>query len=96
MDTWINNPPSDSEEESVPTNPRYETTGIFSDRNSTSEYQKPKNYVEPTVEEIEKQRESRKQSEQLNPFYLKDTKKSKSTQKVWIKFPFFFRLCLIL
>ncbi|UJR09107.1 hypothetical protein I4U23_013354 [Adineta vaga] len=83
LDAWINEPPSESEDESV---------GLFYENNEdsynsnsymndTSTYQKTKNYVEPTSDELEQQRESRKQSEKMNPFYLKDTKKSKSTSK---------------
>ncbi len=87
LDAWINDPPSESEDESVPSNPRYDNTGgLFSGDNVTPEYHKPKTYVEPTTEELEKQRESRKQSEQMNPFYLKDTKKTKSTHKVRTEF----------
>jgi AP-3 complex subunit delta-1 len=83
LDAWINDPPSESEDESIPNNPRYDNTGLFSGNdNITSEYHKPKIYVEPTTEELEKQRESRKQSEQMNPFYLKDTKKTKSIHQV--------------
>ena len=82
LDAWINDPPSESEDESVPNITRYEKSGLFSGENTVPEYQKVKNYVEPSVEELEKQRESRKQSEQLNPFYLKDAKKSKSIQEI--------------
>ncbi len=88
MDAWINDPPSDSEDESVTTNSRNDNSGLFyggngenynqdSYHNDTSSYQKTRNYTEPTVEELEKQRETRKQTEQMNPFYLKDTKKTK-------------------
>lgn len=82
LDAWINDPPSESEDESVPSHPRYENTALFSGENSTTDYSKAKVYVEPSTEELTKQRESRKQSEQMNPFYLKDTKKSKQTSKV--------------
>jgi len=88
LDAWINDPPSESEDESMPTN----SQEFFPDRyteNSIPEYQKTRNYVEPTTEELEKQRETRKQSEQTNPFYLKDTKKTKSTQQVLRKFHVF-------
>ncbi|CAF4203003.1 unnamed protein product, partial [Adineta steineri] len=92
LDAWINDPPSESEDESVTTDSRHDNSGFFygkheenyssnSYSNETSNYQQPRNYVEPTTDELEKQRESRKQSENMNPFYLKDTKKTKLTQK---------------
>ncbi|CAF0909312.1 unnamed protein product [Adineta ricciae] len=92
LDAWINEPPSESEDESVVSETHYDNKGLFygnsensyssnSYANEASSYQKTKNYVEPTADELEQQRESRKQSEQMNPFYLKDTKKSKATPK---------------
>ncbi|CAM4742130.1 unnamed protein product [Rotaria magnacalcarata] len=92
LDAWINDPPSESEDESPSTNTRYDSKGLFDgdevDNNNSNaysadkySYQKAKPYAELTTEELEKQRESRKQSEQMNPFYLKDTKKTKSTQQ---------------
>ncbi|CAF1217682.1 unnamed protein product [Adineta steineri] len=92
LDAWINDPPSESEDESVTTDSRHDNSGFFygkheenyssnSYSNETSNYQQPRNYVEPTTDELEKQRESRKQSENMNPFYLKDSKKTKLTQK---------------
>ncbi len=92
LDAWINDPPSESEDESISTNSRYDNTGFYpggSTENYVPEYQNTKKYVEPTTEELEKQRESRKQSEKINPFYIKDTKKPKLTQNVLIDFPFF-------
>jgi hypothetical protein len=96
LDAWINNPPSDSEDESVTTNSRRENSELFyggneeksnqnAYHNDTSSYPKSRDFVEPTVEELEKQRENRKQTEHMNPFYLKDTKKSKLPQKVPFK-----------
>ncbi|CAF2526332.1 unnamed protein product [Rotaria sp. Silwood2] len=96
LDAWINDPPSDSEDESVTTSSRYydnnslfygdngENYNLNSYSGETVNYQKSKKYVEPTVEELEHQRESRKQSEQMNPFYLKDSKKPKSAEKTEI------------
>jgi hypothetical protein len=96
LDAWINDPPSESEDESVTSNSQYNQTGLFHDGNGesyqqdnshgvgdTSAYQNTRNYTEPTVEELEKQRDNRKQSEKINPFYLKDTTKSKLKQKVY-------------
>ncbi len=99
LDAWINDPPSESEDESVPTHTQFETTNnnqdLFSgesyyhgsnlDSYSGSDYQKSKNYAELSTEELEKQRETRKQSEKLNPFYLKDSSKSKLTENVCLK-----------
>lgn len=93
LDAWINEPPSESEDESVVSETHYDNKGLFyensensynsnSHPNEASNYQKTRNYVEPTADELEQQRESRKQSEKMNPFYLKDTKKSKTTPKV--------------
>jgi hypothetical protein len=82
LDAWINDPPSESEDESTPNNYRYDNTGLFAGNNEAPEPRKSKTYVEPTTEELEKQRETRKQSERMNPFYLKDTKKTKSTHQV--------------
>ncbi len=97
LDAWINDPPSESEDESTATNARggafsEKTSGLFygdtsgdnyyhgsnldSHTGGSSAYQKPKSYVEPTPEELEKQRESRKQSQKMNPFYLKDSSKT--------------------
>ncbi|CAF1456580.1 unnamed protein product, partial [Rotaria sordida] len=57
----------------------YDDNGENSNSNSysgdTLSYQRSKKYIEPTAEELEKQRESKKQSKQMNPFYLKDSKK---------------------
>jgi hypothetical protein len=101
LDAWINDPPSESEEESVPKNISYENkdnknlfygesyyhgSNLDSYSGDGSDYQKSKNYVEPSSEELEKQRETRKQSEKMNPFYLKDSSKTKLTQQVCIKF----------
>ena len=103
LDAWINDPPSDSEDEAVPTTAHFENNhnqSLFSGDNKdnyyhgsnldsysgdSSSYNQSKTYVELTSDELEKQRESRKQSEKMNPFYLKDSAKSKLTQKV--KFP---------
>ncbi|CAF1088166.1 unnamed protein product [Rotaria sp. Silwood1] len=99
LDAWINDPPSESDDESVTkpssfdktNNPSlfygdnrenyYHGSNLDSYSGDQSGYNKPKNYVEPTAEELEEQREKRKQSEKMNPFYLKDTTKIKSTQK---------------
>ncbi|CAF1469568.1 unnamed protein product [Rotaria sordida] len=83
LDGWINDPQSDSEDESITTSSYYDNKGLFYDDNGensnsnsysgdTLSYQKSKKYIEPTAEELEKQRESKKQSEQMNPFNLKD------------------------
>lgn len=83
LDAWINEPPSDSEDETPAMQPRHENHTFFSSESAPSaEYSKAKVYVEPSNEELAKQRESRKQSEQMNPFYLKDTKKNKVTSQV--------------
>jgi len=102
LDAWINDPPSESEDEAVPTAVRYENNthnnqSLFSGDSSESYYHgsnldsytgdgsgdhKAKNYVEPTTEELDKQREIRKQSQKMNPFYLKESTKAKSIQKV--------------
>ncbi|CAF1325125.1 unnamed protein product [Rotaria sordida] len=88
LDGWINDPQSDSEDESITTSSYYDNKGLFYDDNGensnsnshsgdTLSYQKSKKYIESTAEELEKQGESKKQSEQMNPFYLKDSKKNK-------------------
>ena len=99
LDAWINEPPSESEDESVPTQARYENTNqnLFSGDKRDNFYhgsnldsypgegssQGPtKTYAEPSSDELKKQRENRKESEKMNPFYLKDTGKSKATSKV--------------
>ncbi|CAF4152856.1 unnamed protein product [Rotaria sordida] len=89
LDGWINDPQSDSEDGSITTSSYYDNKGLFYDDNGensnsnsysadTLSYQKSKKYIEPTAEELEKQRESKKQSEQMNPFYLKDSKKNQN------------------
>lgn len=100
LDAWINDPPSESEDESVSKNGRYETnydrnlftgdqsesyyhgTQVDSHGLDPSSYGKAKNYVEPSEEEIAQQRESRKQNERMNPFYLPDKPKSKAANNV--------------
>ena len=82
LDAWINEPPSESEDETPAIHPRAENHTFFSGESASSEYPKAKVYVEPSNEDLAKQRESRKQSEQMNPFYLKDPKKSKGTSQV--------------
>ncbi|CAF1142820.1 unnamed protein product [Rotaria sordida] len=93
LNAWINDPPSDSEDESITTSSYYDNKDLFYGDNGenynsnlysgvTLSYQKSKKYIGLTAEELEKQRESRKQSEQMNPFYLKDSKKPKVTQTV--------------
>ncbi|CAF1557455.1 unnamed protein product [Rotaria sordida] len=78
-----------SEDESITTSSSYDNKGLFYDddgENSNSNsysgdtlsYHKSKKYIESTAEELEKQRESKKQSEQMNPFYLKDLKKNQN------------------
>ena len=92
LDGWINDPPSDSEDESITASSHYDNKDLFYGDNGensnsnlysgvTLSYQKSKKYIEPTAEELEKQRESRKQSEQMNPFYLKDSKKNQDWHK---------------
>ncbi|CAF1332418.1 unnamed protein product, partial [Rotaria sordida] len=92
LNAWINDPPSNSEDESITTSSHYDNKDLFYGDNGenynsnlysdvTLSYQKSKKYIEPTADELEKQRESRKQSEQMNPFYLKDSKKPKLTQR---------------
>ena len=98
MDAWINDPPSESEDETVPTNPyEYTKQSIFSEGQQENYYHgsnlssnagdnSPKHYTELTSEELERHRETRKQSEHLNPFYIKETKKSKSTVQVRVAY----------
>ncbi|CAF4034246.1 unnamed protein product [Rotaria sordida] len=68
----INDPQSDSEDESITTSSYYDNKGLFYDDNGensnsnsysgdTLNYQRSKKYIEPTAEELEKQRESKKQ-----------------------------------
>ncbi|CAF4394934.1 unnamed protein product, partial [Didymodactylos carnosus] len=95
LDAWINDPPSESEDEIESALSSYKSKTLFydhADNHRTSgdsfyhgsnvispvigTHQKSKHYEEPTAEELEKQREIRKQSEKINPFYLKDTSKS--------------------
>ncbi|CAF3775931.1 unnamed protein product [Adineta steineri] len=86
LDAWINDPPSESEDESVPTNQYYEnkntTQNLFSNNDNKEDYYhssnlssypgdgsgytQSKTYAEPSTEEIEKQRETRKQSEKTD------------------------------
>ncbi|CAF3945340.1 unnamed protein product [Rotaria sordida] len=92
LNGWISDPQSDSEDESITTSSYYDNKGLFYDDNGencnsnsysadTLSYQRSKKYIEPTAKELEKQRESKKQSKQMNPFYLKDSKiKPKLTQ----------------
>lgn len=99
LDAWINEPPSESEDESVPTQARYENTSqnLFSGNKRENFYHgsnldsysgegsghaPTKTYAEPSNEELKKQRENRKESEKMNPFYLKDSGKSKAASKV--------------
>ncbi|CAF4027415.1 unnamed protein product [Rotaria sordida] len=92
LNAWINDPPSNSEDELITISSHYDNKDLFygddgENFNSnlysgvTLSYQKSKKYIEPTAAELEKQRESRKQSEQMNPFHLKDSKKPKLTQR---------------
>lgn len=106
LDAWINDPPSESEDETVPdkntsfqynNNNRNNDQGTFYGESyyhasnldthgaSGSDYQQSKKYVEPTAEELENQRELRKQSEKMNPYYLDKTSKAKPTEKVRLK-----------
>jgi len=103
LDAWINDPPSESEDESVPTNIHdnnnknnnnqslfygesyYHGSNLDSYSGDGTDYQKSKNYVEPSAEELEKQRETRKESQKMNPFYLKDSSKAKLPLTVDIK-----------
>ena len=102
LDAWINDPPSESEDEAVPASTRQEfqsDRSLFSGGDQSESYYHGSNldtqgadggsgysrsttYVEPSTEELEQQRESRKQSEKLNPFYLKDSGKAKAAKKV--------------
>jgi len=95
LDAWINDPPSESEDESSSKNGQYDTNSnrnLFSgDQNEsyyhggqldshgleTSGYNKPKNYTDPSEEELAERRESRKRREKADPYYLADKPKSK-------------------
>lgn len=101
LDAWINDPPSESEDETVSTNTfETKTTTTNNNNNSTlfsgesyyhgsnldshgGDYQKTKNYVELTNEELEKHRVARKESQNMNPYYVKDSSKAKLTQQVY-------------
>ncbi|UJR37094.1 hypothetical protein I4U23_029798 [Adineta vaga] len=90
LDAWINDPPSESEEETVPTNVyeyknqsllpgsnqenAYHASNLDSYTNDNSGYNPSKAYLEVSKEDLVKQRETRKQSENLNPYYIKGTK----------------------
>lgn len=101
LDVWINDPPSESEDESIPNNTPFQYNnnksndqGLFygesyyhgsnldSHGAGGSDNQQSRKYVEPTPEELERQRELRKQSAKMNPYYLDDTAKPRSTEKV--------------
>ena len=100
LDAWINDPPSESEDESTAKNGRYDANydrNLFSGDQSesyyhgsqldshgleTSSYNKPKNYTEPSAEELAERRESRKRREQSDPYYLPDKPKSKALANV--------------
>jgi hypothetical protein len=104
LDTWINDPPSESEDETISKSTRYENhhqqqqqQSLFSGDQTESYYHSShldthghdsgnksssKTYVEPSAEELEQKREVRKQAEKLNPFYLKESSKSKPVQHV--------------
>ncbi|CAF2194416.1 unnamed protein product [Rotaria magnacalcarata] len=98
LDAWINDPPSDSEDESEKKRNQFDTSQTLFAADSTESYyhgsnldsysgnqsdsSKPKTYVELSSEEIEQRRENRKQSEKMNPFYLKDSAKANSVQKI--------------
>ena len=93
LDAWINDPPSESEDETVPTPNQYEntnknTSNIFygenyyhgSNQDSYSgeggDYKKT-TYVEPSAEELESRKKTRKESENINPYYIKGSSASK-------------------
>ncbi|CAF3324071.1 unnamed protein product [Rotaria socialis] len=97
LDAWINDPPSDSEDEPEKKHNQFVASStLFAADNTESYYHgsnldsysgdqsdssKPKNYVELTSDEIEQRRENRKQSEKMNPFYLKDSAKANLAPK---------------
>ncbi|CAF1223260.1 unnamed protein product, partial [Didymodactylos carnosus] len=96
LDAWINDPPSESEDETELASSSQNANQLFYGHeeshgaggdsyyhgsNLTSSgtdgvHRKSKYYEEPSAEVLEKQRADRKQSEKLNPFYLKDISKS--------------------
>ena len=98
LDAWINDPPSESEDESVTISTHddnnnqnlfygdkgnyYHVSSHDSYSGEQYGYSQTKTYIEPTVEELREQREKRKQSEQMNPFYIKDSTKGKVAQQV--------------
>ena len=100
LDKWINDPPSESEDESVPNNTPFATinndqgtfygesyySGSNLDSNSGTDYQKATSYVELSNEELEERRLARAQSNKLNPFILKDSTKPKALERVWRNF----------
>ncbi|OXA50499.1 AP-3 complex subunit delta-1 isoform X2 [Folsomia candida] len=75
LDKWINDPPSESEEEEEEDD-HVHSTEVFV-KTSSTEYERKPAY-QPTPEELNQQRESRKHEQKMNPHYLKDVAKSPS------------------
>jgi AP-3 complex subunit delta-1 len=72
LDAWINEPPSESEGEEVPSE-------VFVTSAAEFYGEKPeKPTYQPTEEELTKQREARKVEQDLNPHYLKPSSKVKA------------------
>jgi len=82
LDAWINDPPSESEDESVPA-AQFDNSkagsNIFAGESyyhgssqDSPNYRKT-TYVEPTAEELETRRKTRRESENMNPYYIKPT-----------------------
>lgn len=79
LDAWINEPPAEVEEESSEeeVEPSRNVFGLEQSYESSSP--KKKNYVEPTEEEKEKNRQARIAQQNSDPFYLKDSSSAKSS-----------------
>ncbi|ODM97515.1 AP-3 complex subunit delta-1 [Orchesella cincta] len=80
LDAWINDPPSDSEEETT------ETTDVFVKTHTAADFgsnlTEKKKVPELSEEELGKMREARKQEQNLNPHYLKSSSKPTNSKLV--------------
>ncbi|CAG7729876.1 unnamed protein product [Allacma fusca] len=84
LDKWINDPPSESEEEDD--EEVDSTQGVFVNHGTQSMAEfygktEAKKTYQPTEEELQKQRETRRMEQELNPHYLKSSSKSSPTKK---------------
>jgi AP-3 complex subunit delta-1 len=84
LDSWINDPPSESEEDDEEEINSVRSSDVFvkSSNDYGGSLLEKKPVYQPTEEELTQQRESRQHEQKLNPHYLKDVAKASPAKMI--------------